>query len=253
VFLPYGGVMDDSGNMYIAGLNDETIRMINSNSVSIVAGVSGVSGSADGMGSNARFHAWRSGIARDSLGSLYVADNLNHTIRKGVPFGVPTIPQSQGVLNGTTVTLAVGEAQGAGMFSYQWMSNGVFLADQTNTTLALGPVTRANSGIYSVVVSNSLGNSIKFNATVRALVPPVMQAPQIIDGGLVRLRFQDADGGVPYDLTQVQVQWRTNQPSPTDTNWQASKAPLYLTNSYVASDLTNSIGLPIAVYRILEQ
>ncbi len=250
---PYGGALDRSGNFYFAGLDNDTVRMITPDgSVHILAGVSGSPGAADGAGNTARFYSYRSGIAIDSTGNLYVADNLNHTIRKGVPFVVQTLPQSQAVLAGTSVTLSV-NAVGDGPYFYQWIFAGSALASQTNTALQLGPVWRANSGVYSVIVSNLLGNSITFNATVRALVPPVIQPPEVKANGAVRLLFRDSDGGLPFDVGPVVVQWRTNLPSGADTNWQTVASRCYLTNGFVGVDDTNAMGQSTRFYRILEQ
>ena len=81
---PYGIAIDRSGNLYVADTFNHTIRKITSASeVSTVGGMAGISGSADGEGSNSRFNQpW--GVAVDSLGNLYVADTANNSIRKGV-------------------------------------------------------------------------------------------------------------------------------------------------------------------------
>jgi hypothetical protein len=249
---PYGGAMDSLGDLFLAGKGDHTVRMVSAvGTLYTLTGLSGAAGSADGMGSTARFYSYRSGIAIDGKGNLYVADNRNHTIRKGVPFAVTTLPQNQAVPAGTSVALNVG-AEG-GSYSYQWSFGGVPLPGQTNTSLPIGALWRTNTGVYSVLVSNTIGNWITFNATVRALVTPVIRTPQVATNGPVRLLFQDSDGGIPYDLSQVVVQWRTNLPSGTDTNWQTVTSPLVLTNGFVAIDDTNAPTRPASFYRILEK
>ena len=52
-----------------------------------IAGKAGSSGSTDGVGGNARFHA-PSGIAVDKEGNLYVCDSYNDTIRRITPSGI---------------------------------------------------------------------------------------------------------------------------------------------------------------------
>jgi sugar lactone lactonase YvrE len=51
-----------------------------------IAGLAEVSGTADGTNSTARFYR-PSGLAVDGAGNIYVADLLNHTIRKITPVG----------------------------------------------------------------------------------------------------------------------------------------------------------------------
>ena len=84
---PDGLALDSAGNLYIVDQYNFTIRkMTPSGTVTTLAGLAGVSGSADGTGNAARFnHPW--GVAVDNAGNLYVADQGNHTMRKVTPVG----------------------------------------------------------------------------------------------------------------------------------------------------------------------
>src|SRR5712675_1171564 len=78
---PSGVATDSSGNVYVADSYNHTIRKITpAGVVTTLAGLAGITGSADGTGSAARFsHPW--GMATDSSGNVYVADSFNDTIR----------------------------------------------------------------------------------------------------------------------------------------------------------------------------
>lgn len=75
-------ITTDGKNLYVTDSVNNTIRMINieSGAVSTLAGSAGVTGSADGIGSAARFN-YPSGITTDGV-NLYVSDTKNHLIRK---------------------------------------------------------------------------------------------------------------------------------------------------------------------------
>jgi hypothetical protein len=251
-YHPHFDSVDSAGNLYVADMNNYIIRRVTPDGVvTTLGGLAGANGAVDGTGRNARF-SYVSVVAVDSLGDLYVTDSMNRTIRKGVPFAITTWPQGQTVPSGAPVTLTVAAAGDNGPFSYQWLFNSVPLPGQTNATLDLGPVARGNSGLYSVMVSNAVGNWITLDASVRVLVPPVLQASQFLSNGTIRLLFQDADGGVPYDLSKVALQWRMNLPSGTDTNWNTLTAPCYLTNGVAVIEDTNSVRPPSRFYRISE-
>jgi NHL repeat len=85
--------------VYVADSGNHTIRRINwtlsfeacpqGRGVSTLAGTAGQPGSADGVGSAARFNTPR-GIAVAPDGTLYVTDAGNHTVRRITPEGVVT-------------------------------------------------------------------------------------------------------------------------------------------------------------------
>ena len=85
---PNGLVLDSVGNLFVADRDNHTIRKVTpSQLVTTFAGLSGVSGSADGAGPDARFQGPQK-LAIDSADNLYVTDFSNHTIRKITPAGV---------------------------------------------------------------------------------------------------------------------------------------------------------------------
>lgn len=73
--------MDSSGNVFVADFS--TIHRITpAGMVTTIGGKTHARGSADGAGSEARFH-FSTGIAIDPTGNLFIADGANHTVRKG--------------------------------------------------------------------------------------------------------------------------------------------------------------------------
>jgi sugar lactone lactonase YvrE len=88
--FPTGVAVDGAGNVYVAENNGNTIQKITpTGNVSTLAGLEGTPGSADGVGSAARFYVPNS-VAVDSVGNIYVADFGNHTIRAITTNGVVT-------------------------------------------------------------------------------------------------------------------------------------------------------------------
>ena len=99
--FPYGIAVDNAGNVYVADTSSSTIRKITpAKVVTTVAGFPNVNGSADGIGSAARFH-YPFGIAVDNAGNIYVADSYNDTIRKITPARMVTTFAGQAGVGGS--------------------------------------------------------------------------------------------------------------------------------------------------------
>ena len=77
-----GVTADSAGNIYVVDTGNGTIRKVTPDGhVSTLAGSAGNFGSANGTGTSARFFAPQ-GITVDYIGTIYVADTANATIRK---------------------------------------------------------------------------------------------------------------------------------------------------------------------------
>ncbi len=89
IYDPYSVALDGSGNFYIADTRNHRIRKVNSSGIiSTIAGT-GTSGfSGDGGAATAAQLFTPTGVTLDASGSIYIADQDNHRIRKISTSGV---------------------------------------------------------------------------------------------------------------------------------------------------------------------
>jgi hypothetical protein len=132
---PAGVAVDSTGNIYVADTDNDTIRKITpAGVVTTLAGLAGVSGSANGAGTAARFSG-PSGIVADSAGDFYVADTLNHIIRKVTSSGaVSTIAgstETSGSADGTGAAASFHGPQGLAVDG----AGNLYMADTNNDTI----------------------------------------------------------------------------------------------------------------------
>lgn len=94
---PNAVALDNNGNVYVADTGNNEIRMITpSGVVSTLAGSPTLTGDRNGTGAYALFDGPR-GVALDSSGNIYVADEFNYAIRKITPTGVVSTFSGAGV------------------------------------------------------------------------------------------------------------------------------------------------------------
>jgi hypothetical protein len=132
---PYGVAVDTEGNVYVAdSLNNEVRKITSSGVVSTLAGCAGQTGSSDGAGSAARFDD-PTGVAVDSTGNVYVADESNDEIRKITPSGVVTTLAGSagqyGSRDGTSKAARFSVPAGVALDS----AGNVYVADQNNNDI----------------------------------------------------------------------------------------------------------------------
>ncbi len=107
--------------------------------------------------------------------------------------------QPQGRTNSlqTTAALTV-TVTGTPPLAYQWQFNGTDLQAATNNTLIFQNVLLANSGVYTVTITNTYG-SVTSNPAMLTVLPLVITGPSMLPNGQCQLGF-DSAVGVNYQI-----------------------------------------------------
>ena len=157
--------VDSVGNVYVADFRNNRIRKITpSGDVTTLAG-SGEWGFSDGVGSNAKFYRVF-GIAVDSSGNVYVADENNQRIRKITPSGVVfTLAGSstRGSADGNGVAAQFSSPTSLAVDS----SGNVYVTDSGNNRIRkITPYGYVTTLAVSVGLSNPRGIAVDGNGNV---------------------------------------------------------------------------------------
>ncbi len=166
---PSSIALDTATNLFVTDSLNHTIRKITpGGTVTTIAGMAGVWGSADGTNSNARFYQ-PEGIVAETTTSFLVVDSGNQTIRRLSAFGADWVVSTVAGLSG-----AAGNTNGTG--------------DAVRFRL---PASVALDGAGYVYVADSGNNLVR---TTR-VVPPILQWARMV-AGLVLSWPTSADGFV---------------------------------------------------------
>ncbi|MBS0632467.1 MAG: immunoglobulin domain-containing protein [Verrucomicrobia bacterium] len=168
---PTGLGVDSSGNIYVADTDNHIIRRIASGVVTTFAGTAGLSGTTNGTGAAARFNS-PSGIAVDPAGNVYVADTLNHAIRRISAAGSVSLfagaAGTSGSADGTTAQARFYGPQGLAYYATS-TSSSLYVADTNNHVvrridLIAGTVTTIAGVAGQPGSADGTGSAARFNA-----------------------------------------------------------------------------------------
>ena len=280
-YFPQGITADASNNLYVADTGNNTIRKIaaSSGAVTTLAGQANHPGSLDAAKTNAQFNN-PTGIAADTAGNIYVADTLNHTIRKITATGVVTTVAGMagvyGSSDGTNSSALFYEPKGIALDNL----GNIFVADSGNNTIReLSPsgtnwVVTTVAGLASVSGSadGSTSNALFFqpagmafnsflgslfvadsgNNTIRSSISTVpfyltnLTVSALPSGAIIDWNTtSNSTTQVAYGLTPFYGSLSTFDPSPTSSHAVLLDGLLPETLYYfqaVSTDGTNSIS-----------
>ena len=163
--LPYGLVLDKSGNLYIADMQNHIIRFVKYSTgiITKYAGTAYTAGSTGDYGAANSAYLFRPrGVALDSLNNLYIADTDNNRIRvvnavtniiMTVAGAVLTGGYGGDFQLGTTTSAALKNPYG---IVYDPWLNCMYIADSTNNRIR---VLTSNGMLYTVAGSGVSGTS----------------------------------------------------------------------------------------------
>ena len=209
---PGSVAVDGNGNLYVA--DTYTLRMVTPGGiVSTLAGVGGTFGTADGVGSAARF-AGAEGVALDGSGNLYVADHgstgatwINSRIRRVTAGGLVTtirgLAGTAGAVDGWRLLPSFSSPAGVAVSA----SGVVYVADRSNHRIAQGQSDDDGDGLV-----NLLEQAFGLNPAV----PDAQGVPQPVnEGGWLTITITKHPG-VTYAV-QTAGTLAAGQPNSFDT------------------------------------
>jgi len=247
---PSGVAVDLAGNVFIADTGNQRIRRVDTNGViATVAGrgTYGYSGDA-GAATNAQFYN-PGGLAVNAEGDLFIADSLNHRIRKVDAQGIITTVAGNGTNGyvgdgGSAIQAKISMPAGIALDD----AGNLFIADYGNhrirkvspfaslPTLTLNNVTTNQAGDYQVIVTGAGGSVTSSVATLTL--------------GLGRLAIaRDGTNILVSFPTQVGFSYIVQfKASLADTNWnQLATIPGNGSTGSVTDPATNAVRF----YRLL--
>lgn len=217
---PYGIAVDAADNVYVADRGTVKVRKITPAGVSTVLAGTGGTGDANGSGATATFR----GLAHldvDAAGTVYVAEDGGHRIRKITSAGVVSVLAGSGVAGSAIGTGAAAQFRNPGGVAVDASGN-IYVADTGNHRIRMvtpagvvsnyagtgvagatnGPIASAQFSSPDDIAIDAAGNlyvSDKGNYRVRIITP----------GGTVSTLAGSTYGFTNATGTAAQFQWIT--------------------------------------------
>jgi sugar lactone lactonase YvrE len=244
---PNGITLDSSGNIYVVDTGNDTIRKITpAGAVTTIAGSAGVVGYMDGAASVATFNSPK-GIIVDPIGNIYVADTLNHSIRKVTPIGVVSTfagtPTVAGNADGNSVSANFNLPSGIALDS----KGNLFVADTGNHLIrkisSAGVVTTLAGTAGVAGSTDGVGLGASFNSPLGVTVDAYGNV-YVADTGNETIRKITTTGVVTTFAGSAGVVGNTDGTSPATSSFNSPRGISIDTSGlilYVADTGNNSI------------
>jgi hypothetical protein len=177
---PMGIALGAEGVLVVADQFNHTLRSVSgAGVVTTLAGAAGVAGSANGPALQARFN-YPAGVAVDAAGRVYVADSLNHTLRRMEPDGTVLTIGGLAETAGSTEG-ADGAARFSGPMALAVDAAGrLYVADQNNSRISRG-TPAAHPPSASLASISGLGlNTVTLSGSV---IPNGLTTTAVFDYG----------------------------------------------------------------------
>jgi uncharacterized repeat protein (TIGR03803 family) len=195
------------------------------------------------------------GLVQGPDGALYGTTSAGGDFGFGTIFkidlrpGITAQPQNVTVRLGDPATLSA-TASSSLPLSFQWQFANGDMPGATDASVSFAATTRSNAGPYSLVVSNYYGTAASSNASLVVQVPQLLSSAGVQPDGSFRLTsaYQDA-----FPLTSNDLSRFTAQSSTDLVQWVSLTNAVALSNgAFIVTD-TNTAGVPVRFYRIIQQ
>ncbi|MCU0425232.1 MAG: IPT/TIG domain-containing protein [Candidatus Kapabacteria bacterium] len=235
--FPVGVAVDGGGNIYVADYINHCIRYITSGGVVTTFAGNGTSGYVDATGTAARFNL-PAGVAIDGGGNVFVADQLNHRIRRITPGGVVTTFAGSGVAgwaDGTGTAAQFNEPTG---LAFDGAGN-LIVADRLNHRIRqITP-----GGVVTTIAGNGTAGFMDATGTAARFSGPTGVA---VSGTTIYVA----------DLGNNRIRAITPPPVPTITNISPTIAGAGMTVIITGTNLTGAAavsfgGVPAASFTVI--